>query len=293
MSFFKTIQALRPVNLLMTVGVMYAVRFGILDLGFDVPTAHSLAFTLYVFSVVCAMAFGYLVNDWYDVETDRINKPGQNIFVDGTPAPAYILMYVTMGISVILPVCLLLFFSAPFHLILLNVGACALLYVYARRGKGTVLWGNLLVAGLSGLLLLSVPLACMYETKLTEQAIDVILLYIVFSFFATLVREIVKDAEDAAGDAAAGLKTLATQRGVSASRLWAYTLLIFLEIVVLVAPGSYFGYAVFPTIAFGVLAITGIIVLFKLRKSHTKDDFKKVSRWLKLYMALGIISMLL
>ena len=45
------------------------------------------AFVLMVLATLFITAAGYIVNDYFDVEIDKINKPGKNIIGDGISVP--------------------------------------------------------------------------------------------------------------------------------------------------------------------------------------------------------------
>lgn len=285
------IQALRPINLWMAAVIMFAVRIGLLGITHTYWT-YWLGFSAYVFSVLCIMAFGYLINDYYDVKTDAINKPGKNIFEGKTSRlPQQSLIWLPV-IAVVIPVCISLagLSLAPVGL---NSLACILLMVYAQKGKNSIVWGNLMVSFLSALLIYSALLTSSREIKITADTIKIISLYAVFSFMSTWVREIVKDAEDEEGDRLAGIKTLATQKGLNVAIHWASVVLLALELIIIVSIFSLFHANMVMQIAFSVLAVTGFFILFKLRKSRTKGDFKQLSIWLKVFMAMGIITMIL
>lgn len=291
MYLYRVIRALRPVNLLMTAGILYSVRYGL----FRAAEAGSgvSCYWVYVFSVVCVMAYGYLLNDRYDVHTDAVNKPGKNLF-EGAPAGRIFGLAVPLAALSLLPLLYLTAsgmreFAVP---ILLNGAALFLLSVYARYGKGTVLWGNLLVAFLAALLFVSAFFANGPSLSRDAHALRMTGLYALFSFSVTLVREIVKDAEDQTGDARSGIRTLATQYGTGVSKYAAGALSLPLVLLLLsVSVWFYRQGAAAGAAAFFILAVSGIFTLFKLFRSHDKAGFGRTSSALKIYMLLGIISM--
>jgi len=289
MDILKTIRALRPVNLSMTVFMMVSIKYGLLR-NTAFPPQY---FIVYVFTVVCVMAFGYLINDYHDVETDRVNKPAKNIFENASPGFVYRVSAPLIALS-LLPLLLLLMAGVhdlyiPFAI---NCVALLLLYAYARYGKSSVLWGNLLVAFMGVLLFWATFFALGGFGMHDNEQVCLLNLYAGFSFGITLVREIVKDAEDAEGDHKAGIKTLATEYGDKSVKTWA-GITSLLVILLLIYMGAYYAAyeELYKGMAFFVLAVTGIFTLFKLLQAHDKSGFGRTSTWLKVYMLLGIISM--
>ncbi|MEP0546698.1 MAG: geranylgeranylglycerol-phosphate geranylgeranyltransferase [Rhodothermales bacterium] len=137
------------------------------------------------------------INDVFDVEIDRVNRPDR-------PLPAGVLSVgaarvfwgLTSGAGVGLSAWL-----SPLH-VAIAVGSVALLYGYSARLKRTALFGNLAVAAVLGLAILYGGLA------VSPAAWSVPLLGAAFAFGSTLAREVAKDIEDAVGDATGGARTL-------------------------------------------------------------------------------------
>lgn len=293
MAVFRFILALRPVNLLMTLFIMLSVRMRVFGMAIRGHEPAFAGYLLYAVSVLAAMAFGYLVNDYFDVETDKINKPGKNIFENHPPlwGTAYMVSFALA--AVVLPYCEFVTGHLPYACVWINAAALVLLYAYARNGKSTVLWGNLLIAGLTLLLFLGIYLACgLYGRGTDRPGITLFRVYAFFSFVLTLAREIVKDAEDTEGDLRSGIITLATRRGVHASRHWALAAVWPIPLLLAGVSLYLFNEGQFiRAVAFAVLAVYGIFTLFILWQSHDKAGFKRTSLALKIYMILGITSM--
>lgn len=286
------IQAVRPVNLLMGMLILFAVRFGILRTDFPMTASESLPFFLYVFSVLLIMAWGYLINDYYDVETDKINRPGTNIF-EGPVSPLILWILPLSGLAI--PVLGSVLFQTPlFFPVLLNTTAIVLLGLYALRLKSTVFCGNLTISVL-GTLLVAAPWLFLSDFEnISVSTLERLMLYALFSFGVTMVRELVKDAEDAPGDTAAGLHTVATRMGISTSRRISVGLMaIAITGLLLIGLYSLFHSEVRYGAAFLFLALCGIFILFKLWPAASVVQFRAISLWLKLWMLCGMITMCL
>jgi len=291
MKWTKYLQAIRPVNLSMTVFILYSVAYGILSPEIDIDIAK-LNFALYVLSAVSLMAFGYLLNDFYDVQTDKINKPGRNIFESRNPLRPKTLAILLLCVGLLFPIVFFLKDYGQAGLLALYLFATTILYLYARFLKNSVFIGNLSIAILSGLVV-SIPyLFFDNETKVYSHQALMVSIYAVFSFLVTLVREIVKDAEDVEGDGKSNIKTLASYKGVSISRHFSSVLMV-VSLVVISGTGIYFVKSgeTIKSVAFFLLAVCGFFPFFKIVRATDKKHFSQASSALKIWMLLGVISM--
>lgn len=135
------------------------------------------------------------LNDVFDLEIDRLNRPDRPL-PSGRLSPAAARRIWGAGSAA--GVLLAAFLSAAHVTVALL--AVVLLFGYSARLKRTVLWGNAAVA-------LLVALTLVYG-GLTAGDVTPALVAAVFAFLTTLAREIVKDLQDASGDAAQGARTL-------------------------------------------------------------------------------------
>ncbi len=240
------------------------------------------------------MAWGYLINDYFDTETDRINKPGKNIF-DGTMRK--IGMFLMLGCflgGILLPFGQWLNDSSfPSWLIFLNPVASILLWMYSRHLKSTVLVGNLLISALA-VLLMAAPLGFIRDWEsVTFESFFRWVIFASFSFSVTFIRELVKDAEDSEGDKVSGVNTLATERGISSALkaagpqcLGVGVLLIFLFTFELTHRAD-----LLRAYSYLVLAIVGFISGIAISAAKSKKQISTASLILKLWMGAGTISM--
>jgi geranylgeranylglycerol-phosphate geranylgeranyltransferase len=186
----------RPVNSL-AAGIAAIVAY-LIATGTVIPGA------LLLFVVVALVtAAGNVINDYFDVEIDRVNRPDRPIPSGKVSLPAARAFAVTLFLGGIL-VCLL---TSPLC-IAIAVFNSILLVVYAARLKRTPLFGNITVSFLAAsMFLFGGALAGV-------SGVLQVLPFAVMTFFAMLSRELVKDAEDVEGDRASGAETLPILRGV-------------------------------------------------------------------------------
>ncbi|WP_317175551.1 geranylgeranylglycerol-phosphate geranylgeranyltransferase [Pontibacter beigongshangensis] len=238
-------------------------------------------FITLTFSTVFVAAAGYIINDYYDVKIDAINKPDRLVIgksIRRRPAMSWHFLFSILGV--------LMGFWLSLPVGLINLGAVLLLWGYSAQLKRMMLIGNLAIALLGASMLLVVAV---YADKLNKVTIS----YAVFAFLISLIREIIKDMEDVKGDASFDCRTLPIVAGLANTKLVLYPIIgIFMAFILLVvfhpATGPLFeGYMLL------LVFVPGIWFLLKLVRADRKRDFTFLSNLGKFLMLTGILSMLL
>jgi len=258
-------------------------------------------FVLLVLSVLFIAAGGYVVNDYYDMKADMVNKDC-NKMVIGTKMT----LKEAMRFYVILTFLGLAFgfwFSLElgdwnFFSLFLLVGG--LLWFYSTTYKTIMFVGNLLVSVLVALVPLLVVIFEMvlfkenFSESIEKGEINYmpifyfVLGFSIFAFFTNFIREIVKDVEDVEGDKKAEKKTFPIFAGFTNSKVLSFVL-ILIEILAL-----YFVYFKFLNDYYSLYYITIAVVLpllyalFLVLRAKENKDFGKVSKVLKFVMVLGL-----
>jgi 4-hydroxybenzoate polyprenyltransferase len=120
------------------------------------------------------------------------------------------------------------------------------------------------------------------------------LAYSGFAFLVSLVREIIKDLEDAEGDLADGCKTFVIAYGVGASKRLIIVLLLLLLMLIAVAIYFLISYSfVITGIWLGIFTFLPVVYLFfKVKSASAKPDYSRISMLIKVLMICGVLSML-
>jgi geranylgeranylglycerol-phosphate geranylgeranyltransferase len=225
--------------------------------------------------------FGNLINDYYDRDIDRVNKPRRPI-PSGRLTPRYVLRAYLVG-SVITAALAIALLSATMLSLILSWQV--LLYYYARKGKRIALAGNLLVAAIAASAFAggAIPTGNFEATGFPA----------LLAFLLVMGRELVKGAEDIPGDRQAGASTIATRYGADRAVLLA-SVSLYLCVVVSPVPAliGYYGrtYGFFMELLFvpGVLAAAGLALGSRKRRA-----LHWASQILKVQMFFGILAMAL
>ncbi|WP_048149723.1 geranylgeranylglycerol-phosphate geranylgeranyltransferase [Palaeococcus ferrophilus] len=193
------IEITRPHNALMAglVGVLGAI----ISLG-HVPEAGKLALVFLV--VTLGTAGGNTINDYFDYEIDRINRPDRPIprgAMGRETARLYAVALFLLGIG--------LAYFLNLWAFIITLVAYALMYVYAWKLKPLPLVGNLTVSFLTGITPVFGAIAFGRIGLAGYLSLS--------AFLVNLSREILKDIEDVEGDRAMGARTLPIVWGIGRS----------------------------------------------------------------------------
>jgi geranylgeranylglycerol-phosphate geranylgeranyltransferase len=284
MKLKDTIEIIRPHNDLMgslTVIIGYLNTRTAMNLG-----AFLLNIILGVITYFFIAGSGMVVNDIYDVEIDRINKPNRPIprgSITLKQAKLLYFLYLILGLG-----------FAVIHSLLFNLGILNILiavffgfigWLYAYWGKKSGFVGNIIVS-------VSFSIGLVYGAILNNSIIPIYIYYFFLtSFFLLLSREVIKGCEDIEGDKREGVKTLAIRIGVKKSTRFA-VLFSVLAIIFFILP--YFTNIInrnlfLLSMAFGLIDVIYAIILM-LKTYLIQSDFKKISLLLKIGALLGLIA---
>jgi 4-hydroxybenzoate polyprenyltransferase len=220
---------------------------------------------------------GYIINDYYDIKIDLINKPDRVVIGKDIGRRHALLFHSLLSFSGVA-----LGFSLGWRLGCIHLLSSFILWWYSNSLKRQPFVGNCMVALLTGLSVLLVNVVYDLGNAL-------VFIYALFAFFMTLVREIIKDMEDLKGDNTFGCKTLPIIWGIRQTKAFIYFLLTVFSALVMVLNATYtqMPFYYFLIFLFAPLAI----FLWSLMRADTKKDFYALSQGCKVIMVLGMISM--
>jgi 4-hydroxybenzoate polyprenyltransferase len=235
-------------------------------------------FFLLCSSTILIAAAGYIINDYYDVKIDYINKP-ERVIVGKVLKRRVVMVAHTLfnftGIAIG-------FYLMP-RLGFVNFVAAFWLWLYSNQLKRLPFIGNLSVAILTGL---SICVLALYY----RQNELLVYTYALFAFSLTLVREIIKDMEDLKGDATFGCQTLPIIWGVRRTKVLQYVLLAIF-IVLLVAMAAEVDKLSLKNF-FLLLILPVAYFIVRLVRADSRKEFAFLSLYCKLLMVAGVLSMM-
>lgn len=277
-SLSALLKIIRPVNLLIVAFAQLMTAYFLVETTGDGSSVLSDPnLYLLILSTLILAASGYMINDYYDVKIDYVNKP-QEVIVGKILKRRSVMFFHT--VLNLLGIGLGIFISLKVGFI--NFVAAFLLWLYSNSLKRLPLVGNLTVAFLTGLAIWIIGFY--YQTSLL-----LISVYAIFSFFINLIREIIKDIEDRQGDRKHGSKTLPIVLGFRNTKkvifLIAGLFVLSITYVTVRLQNEWLFYY------FGGLSLFFFFFMYKIYMADRKAHFTQLSFLFKLLMLTGIISM--
>ncbi|MEP0713483.1 geranylgeranylglycerol-phosphate geranylgeranyltransferase [Algoriphagus sp.] len=268
----------RPINLLMVgFAQLMTAYFLIGTSNSGLPVVQDYKLYLILISTLLITAAGYMINDYYDVKIDYVNRPGNVVVGKGIKRRVVILLHTILNFTAIG----LGYLVSP-KIALINFFAAFLLWFYSNQLKREPFVGNFTVAFLTGF---SIYILAIHYQK----AELLVLTYAIFAFFLNLIREIIKDIEDRPGDRKHGCRTLPIVLGFRKTKS-----LIFLIAMVFVCAILIVTYKLDRPLIFYYFSGMGIFFLYfmyRIYLADRKDHFTQLSTIAKILMMIGTLSM--
>jgi geranylgeranylglycerol-phosphate geranylgeranyltransferase len=265
------IQITRPLNLFMA---FVSIFIGGFVSGTIQPIMNLL---LACFSGVLITAGANTINDYYDLEIDRINRPNRPLpagLLCSKEAHVYSWILFSAGVVLSFFIHLGAFFIA--------IGAVIILYFYSARLKRTILLGNITVSFFLGI-------AFIYG-GLAVGRIAAALIVGVFSFLYNLGREIMKDIEDIEGDRSQAVITFPIRYGIKKAF---YLIMVIFILLIVFTIGTYcFQIFSLPYLIIVAIGVDGflIYVMFSMWRFPDFRNLRRLSNFMKVSMLLGLLA---
>lgn len=246
---------------------------------------HDYKLTLAALAAALVCGAGNAVNDFLDIEADKINHPLRPL--PRGDLPLYIAILIAAAFNIAALVLAALINWAVLGVVFI---AIIVLLAYNFSLKKMPLWGNLAVSVLGGLTFLAGALVYGHTEIL---ALPGPLVPAIFAFLFHFGRELIKDIQDRRGDSRANFRTLpmiAKRRNIIALITLVYLLLICLTFVPM--------WSRWYNMTFNLMVIFLVDwpllgSVFYLLLSSQVRRFRIVSGILKILMILGIIAFFL
>ena len=262
-------------------------------------------FLLLIIASVLIAAAGYIINDYFDLNIDQVNKPERTVIDKIIKRRWAIVMHLFFSFTAIIISFYIDFNSATFWLGISNIICAFLLFGYSISLKKKLLWGNILISALTAWVII-VCFLCYYHSfycsscnrsfldLYNNRFIRISFLYAGFAFVISLIREVVKDLEDIDGDAKYGCRTMPIAWGIPASKVfvavWLVVLIGMISIVQFYV--LQFGWIWSAVYCIALIIIPLVWILQKLFKAQAPKDYHLLSTVIKFAMFTGLLSMI-
>jgi len=221
-----------------------------------------------------------VINDYYDIDIDRVNKPKRPLAAGDVSKKTAMVYFVSVYI---IAWCLAIYIN--FAMFLIAFTTSVILYFYSFRLKRTVLWGNLTVSCVTALAFVYGGMAVDHHKETYFPA--------AFAFLFHLGREILKDIQDMDGDKRAGAVTFPIKYGISRSIgliSLDFILLVFLTAIPYIL--DIYSIRYFLIICFGIYPVL-LFVLYRSQKDSNPANLGFLSNLLKADMVIGLLAIYL
>jgi 4-hydroxybenzoate polyprenyltransferase len=269
------------------------------------PELSNFHFALLVIASVCIAAAGYIINDYFDLNIDRINKP-QKLVVEKIIKRRWAIIWHLLLSAIGVLISFYVGWKDNHNLLLgFANGVCVMmLWFYSTTFKKKLLIGNIIISLLTGWVVLVLYVAeidrFLYTidnpalSRAVSKIFKLAVLYTGFAFIISLFREVIKDVEDMPGDEKYGCRTMPIVWGLNVSKVFIATWLVVLLAALLILQVYVLQYRWWWSIGYAVVFImTPLLLVFqKLFSAKNTADFHQLSNWIKLAMMTGIISMI-
>lgn len=259
------------------------------------------SFIQLVLASVLIAAAGYIINDYFDQNIDQINKPEKMVVNVIINRRWVIFWHMTLSLAGLFFTALALPIQEYWHLVLGNLAAILLLWLYSTNFKKQLLIGNVLISLLTAWVILILffakyPLVMQEMLGLDHAKVRffrLTVLYAAFAFIISLVREVVKDMEDVEGDQKFGCKTMPIVWGIRATKVFVAVWLVVLIAALLILQFYVLGLGWWHSAlyCFLFIIVPMVVIAQKLYKARTPNDYHRLSSLIKWVMFTGILSM--
>ncbi|MBK7096316.1 MAG: geranylgeranylglycerol-phosphate geranylgeranyltransferase [Saprospiraceae bacterium] len=298
------ISLIRIPNLIIIVLLQSVLYYGILMPAFHMTSISTvftkLQYPVFVLITLLITAAGYIINDIVDLSTDTINKP-QGIIIGKsvTIRNAYLYYCILLALGFVLSIWIAIEITKPFF-ILLYVIPVLLLYLYSKFLKKSFLAGNILVslfsAGVPAIILVFEYQGLIFlKSENYSSYLTVLTIFsglIVFSFFVSLYREVIKDIEDIEGDRIVSAKTLPVISGVETAKAFCGVLAILILLLLFYWLKQPISGTIVKVYTLFAIILPLFYSVWLLKMAVSKHDFHRLSTVVKLIMLMGILMIL-
>ncbi len=299
-AFFKLI---RVGNLLIIAITQICMKYLVFSPLNEYSSFTPALFSISLLSTLLIAAAGYIINDYFDVKTDKINHP-ETVVVDVAIKRrwAMALHIIFNAIGLVLG----LYLALKCHslkLVTFQILSILLLWFYSTHFKKQLLVGNIVVS----LLTATIPVMPMVYDYYLSAGADVLLLrhlfggylktfyvivfgYSAFAFLTSFAREFMKDMEDYKGDIQTGCKTMPIVWGMITSKVVTFFLIVITIGLLLLASIKFYTYRQYISVYYilGLVVLPLTLLIVQVIRAQSSRDFKMASLLLKFIMLFGI-----
>ena len=272
LKFEASFTLVRPINCFMIGFAVIAGQYIALGM---LPSLRNAA--LGFFSAAFLMASTMSMNDYYDLEIDKINCPKRPIPSGIITPKEAILISIISGLIGIITAALI-----NMHSLAVASFALILMLYYNTRGKKTGLFGNILVS-------ICIGLPFIFGGVAVGRVTYLLILFSLMAFISNLGREVTKGIMDLEGDRLKKIKTIAVMHGPRKASIVAAMLYIIAVGVSFVPP--ILGMVSMAYIPFVLVSDIGFVSSsVSLTRKYDMEYAEQTKRRVLIWMFFGLLA---
>ena len=255
-----------------------------------------------ILATVFIAAGGYVLNDYFDIKIDAINRPDQQVvgrYITKKNAMRYYQVLTVAGVFFGLVLSVIL---RSFTLSFVFIMVPGLLWFYSSNYKRQFIVGNLVISFNTALAVIVVAIAnitflsnyygiLLFETPIPKTVYGWVSGFALFAFFLTWIREIIKDMEDIKGDREMECRTMPIKWGVSNTKIFVYVLIGVVVVSLLLVSTlliPFEGSLTFRYVLFG-LVIPLLVLIYMVYRAKRSVEYRQASTLIKFIMLIGVL----
>jgi len=279
---------------------VYCIVHPVMHAAGALPNIHGVYFILLMVSSVVIAAAGYIINDYFDLNIDQINKPDKLVVAKIISRRWVIFWHLFLSAAGIIIGLYIDYTTSVKFLGFANFVCVSLLFIYSISLKKKLLSGNIVISSLTAWVILVIGwcetsnlLQAGLAGSFTEKITRISFLYAGFAFVISLIREVVKDMEDIEGDRRYGCNTMPIAWGINATKVfvavWLIVLAGALSVVQFYVLLLQWWWSAAYCVVFTIIPL--IYIFTMLFRASSSSDYHRLSSLIKLVMFTGILSM--
>ncbi|APG66281.1 ubiquinone biosynthesis protein UbiA [Tenacibaculum todarodis] len=276
---FSLLSVVRGYNILVLIAAQYLAAI------FIFSSKNSLKSVLFdwhllylVIASVCAVAAGYIINNFYDAKADQINKPIKTNLDNYVRQETKLSLYFFLNF-------LGFFFGwlVSWRAALFFSGYIFCIWFYSHKLKKYPFIGLL-----SATILTILPFFVVFVHY--KNFSKIIFVHAFFLFLVIMIRELIKDLENIKGAIANNYNTFTIKYGEQKTKRFAILLLFLtlIPVVILLINPAISGMKYY----FYMALVTLMYVGFSLLKSTQTNQYRKLHNILKILLLIGVFSLI-
>jgi len=298
------LKLIRYQNLLIIAFTQYVTRWCLIypllksnGIYFQLSNFHF--FLLVLFTVMVAAA-GYTINDYFDVNIDKINKPEKLVIGKFIKRRIAIGAHTLINFIAIIIGLYVSFVAGSWKLIFIHLFWTLGLWFYSTHFKRQFFVGNLVIALFVALVPFVVgvyDLLPIYKNIVgttNAENLRIVGIYVLaisfFAFITTLLREIIKDIEDYDGDKEYGCKTMPIVLGKTNTKIIVVIISLFTMFCLAYLQNKQYQSQNWIALFYFFIAlqIPLTFLIYKISKAQTKKDYHIAGNTAKVIMIMGV-----